>query len=291
MGGAGKKQEILGGDVSVVPEPNRDWRQRIVKWFWRTAALAVTWGLWTAGYSLLAGLYFLGALSLLSAGVHEERLKQGDNAGTAPFSRAIHAILHWPLVIVGAILFFAIILPLSAVDAIYYRITGKPRPQPVADSERDERVRQARIRRGAASYRLRAAFHRPTGFVYFMSSEPHQRDHFLGPGGLLSDLGDRVVDRDYRRHVLETRNSYNWQAFEQAPEGALLHVNGISNMRRDLPFVAIVPPYGKVQVFRPSEPYRARKRDGGAALAEAETEIGAAIEEALGPSAGEAKPC
>ena len=261
-----------GGDVSVVPEPNRDWRQRFVKWLWRAAVFAVTWGLWTAGYSLLAGLYFLGALFLLSAGVHEERMKQGEAARIGPIARAVHAVIHWPLVIAGAILIVAITLPLTALGAIYDRVTGTPRQRPVVDSERDERVRQARIRRAAASYRLRAAFDRPAGFVYFMTSEPHQRDHFLGPGGLLADLGD-VVARDYRKHVLETRNSYNWQAFEQAPEGALLHVNGVSNMRRDLPFIAVVPPYGPVRVFRLSEPYRARKRDGGAALAEAEKEI------------------
>jgi hypothetical protein len=271
-----------GGDVSVVRESARNWRRKVVKWLWRAAVFAVTWGLWTAGYSWLAGLYFLGALFLLSADVREKRLEEGNTAKIDFFARAVHAIFHWPLVVLGVILIIAITLPLSAIDAIYYRITGKPRPQPVADSERDERLRQARIRRAAASYRLREAFDRPAGFIYFMCSEPHQRDHFLGPGGLLADLGDHVVARDYRKHVLETRNSYNWQAFEQAPEGALLHVNGISNMRRDLPFAAVVPTYGPVHVFRLSEPYRARKRDGGAALAEAEAEIRKAMAAALG---------
>lgn len=280
----------LGVSDSVTPDSARSWRQRFVKWLRRAAVLIVTWGLWTAGYSLPAFLYFLGALFLLSADAHERRLKQGDSARIDIFAHAVHAVIHWPLVIVGAILFFAITLPLSVLGAIYDRITGAP-PPPASDSERDERVRQARIRRAAASYRLRAALDRPVGFVYFMSSEPHQRDHFLGPGSLLADLGNRVVVRDYRKHVLETRTSYNWQAFEQAPEGALLHVNGISNMRRDLPFVAVVPPYGTVRVFRLCEPYRARKRDGGAALSEAESEICAAIAETLGLSAGEAKPC
>lgn len=64
---------------------------------------------------------------------------------------------------------------------------------------------------------------------------------------------------------------------QQAPEGALLHVNGVSNMRRDLPFLAIVPRRGRVQSFRLSEAYRARGRDKGAALKKAETEIRAAI--------------
>lgn len=266
-----------GAGKSLKVESVRSRRRWFLKWLWRVTVLIASWGLWAAGYSLLAGFYLLGAIFVLSANTLEKRLKEGDASQIDLFARAVHAVVHWPLVFVGVLLVIAIVLPVSVIEAIYYRITGKKRPLPVAGSERDERVRQARIRRAAASYRLRDAFDRPAGFVYFMSSEPHQHNHFLGPDGLLAGLGERAVARDYRKHVLETRNSFNWQWFEQEPEGALLHVNGISNMRRDLPFIALVPPHGKVLVFCLSEPYRARKRDGGAALAKAEAEIRDAI--------------
>lgn len=265
---------------TITPEPPRPLGQQINMWLWRASWVVEAWALWTAGQQLLASLFLLASLCKLAVRVRARREKHGESARIDALARAVHFIFWWPLAVaavVGLLAAVVIFLPLGIVGAVYHVFAGKTPAQPPAESERDARVRKARIRRAAASYRLREAFGKPEGFVYFMCSEPHQRDHFLGPGGLLADLGDRVVARDYRRHVLETRTTYNWMAFEQAPEGALLHVNGVSNMRRDLPFVAIVPPHGRVQTFRLSEPYRARSRDKGAALKEAETEIRTAI--------------
>ena len=290
---SGGQQDALYSppERAITPEPVRTPGRTVVMWLWRAGSLVVVWGLWSAGYPLLAGLYLIGQLMLLSMGVRERRQKHGDTARIGLFDRAVDLIIRLPLLFIGMVLFVAGGLIFGIPAMIYDRIFGTHPLQPAPETEREARIRQARIRRAAASYRLREEFGKPDGFVYFMCSEPHQRKHFLGPDGLLTDLGDRVVARGYRQHVLEARNSYNWMAFEQAPEGALLHVNGIGNMRRDLPFIALVPPCGKVQVFRLSEPYRARKRDGGAALAEAETEIRAVIMEVLGLSATEAKSC
>lgn len=269
-----------------VPEPIRTPAQQFSMWLWRASWVAEAWALWAAGQPLLAGLYLTGKTLALMSRAHFRRLRYGDTARIDPLARMVHFLLWRPLAItataVGILASVTIAIPLSVLGSIWGRIVGTPPPQPASETEREARVRQARIRRAAASYRLREEFGKPDGFVYFMCSEPHQREHFLGPDGLLTDLGDRVVARDYRQHVLETRNSYNWMAFEQAPEGALLHVNGISNMLKDLPFFAIVPPKGQVRIFKISEPYRARRRDKGAALAEAEAEISAAIEAIFG---------
>ncbi len=281
------RQDMSGSwpESPTTPEPARTWRRQLTMWLWRAGLIVVAWALWTAGYPLLAGLCILGPLLLLSADVRERRQKHSDSARIDFLSRAVHFIVWWPLVAAGTVCAAAILAPLGILGAIYERIVGTLR-HPLPESEREARAHEARIRRAAASYRLREAFGKPEGFVYFMCSEPHQREHFLGDGGLLAALGDRVVARDYRRHVMETRTTYNWQAFELAPEGALLRLNGVSNMRRDLPFIAVVPPRGRVQIFRLSKPYRARTRDRGAALEQAEAELRVAIDAAFHAARG-----
>jgi hypothetical protein len=274
------------GAPAPTPEPIRTLTQQFNMWLWRASWIAVSWALWSAGQPLLAGLYLTGKTLVLTSRVHFRRLRHGDTAQIDPLARVVHFLLWRPLTItatvVGILASVIIVIPLSVLGAIWGRIVGAPPPQLAPETEREARVRQARIRRAAASYRLREEFCKPDGFVYFICSEPHQREHFLGPGGLLAGPGNRVVARDYRQHFLETRTSYNWMAFEQAPEGALLHVNGIGNMQKDLPFIAIVPPKGRLRVFKISPAYRARRRDKGAALAGAEAEIRAAIETAFG---------
>jgi hypothetical protein len=277
------------------PEPIRTPYQQFNLWLWRVSWIVLAWALWTAGQPLLAGLYLTGRVLVLASRAHARSLKYGDTARIDPLARTVHFLLWRPVAItatvVGTSVSVAMVVPLTILGAVYSYFTGKAPVRPGPDSDREARVHEARCRRAAASYRLREEFGRPAGFVYFMGSEPHQRKHFLESGGLLSDLGDKVVARDYREHVLETRTAYNWMEFEQAPEGALLHVNGVSNMRRDLPFIAIVPPRGRVQTFRLSEPYRARGRDKGEALKQAEAEVRAAIEATFGPAAGEAESC
>jgi len=282
------KQRKIGGyrgswpGTGTIPEQARTLRQRLATWLWRGGWVLATWAIWTAGHPLLAGLYLTGCITMLSVKVHDRRRKHGDTAQIDFFAHAVNLLVWWPLVAIGMAGIAIIFIPIGIFSAIWDRIVGTPQPKQDYDWERPQRVHKARCRRAAASYRLREAFEQPDGFVYFMCSEPHQHEHFLSEGGLIGDLGDRVVARDYRRHVLEARNTFNWMAFQQAPEGALLRVNGVSNMRRDLPFIAIVPPRGRVETFCLSEPYRARTRDKGAALKQAEVEVRAAIDAALG---------
>jgi len=254
-------------------------------WLWRARWIAIASALWTASQPLLAGLYLLASLIMLAVRTRARREKHGDSARIDVLARVVYVIVWWPLVAVATSVVTAFVVPFIIVDNIWRRLFGSPetsKPDLQTSWEREARLERAHVHRAAASYRLRELFGKPDGFVYFMCSEPHQREHFLGPGGLLANLGDNVVARDYRIHVLKARTSRNWKAFNRSPEGALLYVNSIGNMRRDLPFIAVVPPRGLVQVFRLSEPYRARMRDGGAALARAEMEVRVAIATQLG---------
>jgi len=269
----------------VTPEPPRSTGQQLTMWLWRARWIAIAWALWAASQPLLAGLYLLASLIMLAARTRARCEKHGDSARIDVLARVVYVIVWWPLVAVATSVVTAFVVPFIIVDNIWRWLSGgrdKSKLELQTSWEREARLERAHVHRAAASYRLREVFGKPDGFVYFMSSEPHQRQHFLGPGGLLANLGDSVVARDYRTHVLTARTTRNWKAFNRSPEGALLHVNGISNMRRDLPFIAVVPPRGLVQVFRLSEPYRARMREGGAALAQAETEVRVAIATQLG---------
>lgn len=278
----------------VTPEPHRTPSQQFNMWLWRAGWIVVAWALWAAGQPLLASLYLLGSMLKLAVRVRVRRRKHGDTARIDFLARAVAFIIWWPFVAVGAVGTAVVLVPLGILGAIWDRIVaalpaGKPEPQ--TSWEREARLEWARIRRSSASYRLREAFGMPGGFVYFLYSEPHQREHYLGAGGLLHGLEDRVVARDWRKTVTPAQKVTRWNLFRRTPEGALLHVNGIGNMRKDLPLIAVVPPRGLVQVFRLSEAYRARIRDKGTAVDRAEMEVRVAIDVTLGAAAGEAKPC
>lgn len=282
----------------ITPEPPRTALQQFNMWVWRASWLVVTWALWTAGQQLLAGLYLLGSVLKLTMRVHMRRQKHGDSARIDFLARAVHFIVWRPLVIggtvAGAVGTAAVIIPLTILCAIWERIAGAPKPAepwPQTGWEREQRLTRARVRRATASYRLREAFERPGGFVYFLHSEPHQRVYFLGAGGSLSGVADRVIARNWRKDVSPERKTAGDTQFRQTPEGALLHVNGIGSMQKDLPFIAVVPARGMVQIFRLGEAYRSRNRDKGAALIRAETELRAAIAVMLGSGAGGAGPC
>jgi len=270
------------------PEPTRTPRQHLAMWLWRAGWFIAAWALWTAGHPLLGGLYLLACMLMLSARAHQRRRKHGDTARIDFLARAIDFVIWWPLVAVGAAGAAAVLVPLGILGAIWDRIMGAPppgKPEPSTNWEREQRLTRARVRRAAASYRLREEFGMPGGFVYLLYSEPHQREHFLGAGGLLHGMEDQVVARDWRGDVTPARKAIGWTRFEQTPEGALLHVNGVGSMQKDLPLIAVAPVRGTVQIFRLSEAYRARRRDKGAALEKAEMDVRAAIAVVLGPGA------
>jgi hypothetical protein len=95
---------------------------------------------------------------------------------------------------------------------------------------------------------LRAAFGRPQGFVYFLWSEPLQRVPYLEQGGLLEDYADYVIERNWRRDIMEAAEGPAQDAATRAAERRLLARHGI--LRKGTPFLVVIPPSGSPRAFR-----------------------------------------
>jgi hypothetical protein len=90
---------------------------------------------------------------------------------------------------------------------------------------------------------LRAAFGQPQGFVYFLWSEPLQRVPYLEQSGLLEDYADYVVERNWRRDVMDGVEGSAGRA-----ERRLLARYDV--LRKGTPFLVVVPPSGHLRAFR-----------------------------------------
>jgi len=132
---------------------------------------------------------------------------------------------------------------------------------------------------------LRGKFGKPDGLIYFLYSEPHQYEHFLGEGGVLAAYGEQVVARNWRTCIRPAREGPGWEDFEESAEGRLLKHFEISRLRHHLPFVAVVPPSPWLKGFQMSKVYRARRRDNGRALRKLEEQIKKAVSKAFGIAA------
>ena len=121
---------------------------------------------------------------------------------------------------------------------------------------------------------LRAEFDRPEGLVYFVYSEPHQFEHFMGQAGVLDPARLVVVARDWRLDLGRKKQRPGWA---KSAEGKMLNHLVVRSLRTDLPLVVVARPWRPAQVHQLSAPYRARLRDAGAALTEAEARLTAGI--------------
>lgn len=129
---------------------------------------------------------------------------------------------------------------------------------------------------------LRRKFDKPGGLIYFLYSEPHQYEHFLGESGVLGAYRDKVVARNWRTCIRPAREGQGWEEFGESAEGRLLERFEISRLRHHLPFVVVIPPSPWLKGFQMSKAYRARRRDNGRALRELEERINKAANKALG---------
>ena len=120
--------------------------------------------------------------------------------------------------------------------------------------------------------RLRAAFDVPGGAVYFVYSEQHQFDRFLGPGGVLQAAIGGIVARNWRNDIQPGWSTRSKTPLAE-PERALLRRFRISNMRDHLPFAVVIAADDRLHAFHLSKPYRMRQRDGGAALRDEENRL------------------
>ena len=123
---------------------------------------------------------------------------------------------------------------------------------------------------------FRKAQSKPEGMIYFVYAEPHQRAHFLEKPGVLAPFQKWLVMRDWRTDLAPRR-----KGSEDTPELQLLRHYKISNLSKDLPFIAIINRNERVITFRCNEAYRARERDATAL---------AALEERIRSAAARAFP-
>lgn len=126
---------------------------------------------------------------------------------------------------------------------------------------------------------LRAEFDRPDGLIYFVYSESHQFEHFLGQAGVLDPVRSAVVARDWRLDLGREKQRPGWA---KSPEGRMLNHLMVRSLRTDLPLVVVARPWRPAQAHLLSAQYRARLRDAGEALTEAEARLTAGIRWARG---------
>ena len=132
--------------------------------------------------------------------------------------------------------------------------------------------------------RLRARFSMPEAFAYLVYAEPHQYERLLGDRGVLAAYRDRVIARDWRHDIRKRRESLGWQRFGETSEGRLLKRFEITDLREDLPFLALVVG-SAIKPISLSRSYRSRRRDQGRALRRLEGRIAKVLAKRFGATA------
>lgn len=306
----GWPMDVTRPDGETVSIPPADWTRpprRPAQWIGGIAFLGVAGLLVYAGRPVLAAayVYFLAAGPLFVDGM---AVKQAgwDSKVLPPFARARYIILGgfyrllWrvfqvPLFMIRAIwpaLKYILTYIFAAIAAVFMAFTWLYEKNIVA-----RRIMQivfwilvspivavaapfifAFDRRGRRrdSLGIRAAFDRPEGLVYFLYSEPHQYEHFLGKSDVLCGVDDRVVARDWRADVRSRIDELGWEEFKKTAEGRMLSRLGLTSMK-DLPAVVVARRGKPVKLFRFSEFYRQRRRDGGERLANEERRLRRAL--------------
>ncbi|MDH5557830.1 MAG: hypothetical protein OEZ03_10790 [Alphaproteobacteria bacterium] len=123
---------------------------------------------------------------------------------------------------------------------------------------------------------LRAAFGRPQGFVYFLWSESLQRVPYLEQGGLLEDYADHVVERNWRRDVMD-----GVEGSASRAERRLLARYDV--LRKGTPFLVVIPPSGHLRTFRLAANWIQRWGSGDHRTQTVEFGIVTALTSAFGP--------
>lgn len=116
--------------------------------------------------------------------------------------------------------------------------------------------------------------------AWFAYSEPHQRERFLGEGGVLHGMGDALIVKNWR-----TDMDGIWRRDSGTDLDAMISNRyKLSNMREDLPVVVLFHPDGRTRPVLLSRAYRQRFRDGGDLLGALEGAIRQQISEVCKPA-------
>lgn len=131
---------------------------------------------------------------------------------------------------------------------------------------------------------LRKAFGRPDGFIYFLWSEPLQRVPYLEQGGLLEPYAGHVVERNWRRDIMEAVDGAGGKAAARTAERRLLARHDI--LRKGTPFLVVVPPKGSPRAVRLAGRGFPRWWNGDPGTQTIEFSVLSAVTKAFGPRAG-----
>ena len=266
---------------SVSCDKSHDWPRTmyVLRLLWRGLLIVL----------LVCGHYGLAALSAygIALGIAsrvENRLILGETKAVGLVSRAVHALVYAvaeqlapvcaplhrllmrptggvPLFIWFILLPFTPLFILFAAGwLLYWLLRGLIAiPFLLFDWRRERSDRRDLVKASSAN-----------GIVaWFAYAEPHQREHFMGEGGVLHGLGDAVIVRDWRGELGEA-----WRT------GSLLGLDALivrqfklSNMRDDLTVIVLLQPDGRLYPIRMNRAYRQRRRDGGDLLGTMEETI------------------
>ena len=124
------------------------------------------------------------------------------------------------------------------------------------------------------------AAHAEGKLAWFAYSEPHQRERFLGEGGVLHGMGDALIVKNWRADM-----DGIWRRDSGTDLDAMIASRyKLSNMREDLPVVVLFHPDGRTRPVLLSRAYRQRFRDGGDLLGALEGAIRQQISEVCKPA-------
>jgi hypothetical protein len=127
---------------------------------------------------------------------------------------------------------------------------------------------------------LVTAAHAEGKLAWFAYSEPHQRERFLGEGGVLDGMDGSLIVRDWRRDLYTAWNGDT----EQDIDAMIVKRFGLTNMKEDLPVIVLFHPDGRTRPVLLNRAYRQRFRDGGDLLGALEGAIRQQISEVCKPA-------
>lgn len=209
-----------------------------------------------ADYPLLAGCFAILQIMIIGlpdlGGKDIERIpSKPRRVGKAVFWTifTVCRLVGWGLSSLARVLFWPILRAAALIGALFRRWS------------------QRRLAR-----RLRSDLGVSAGAVYFVYSEQHQFDRYLGPGGILHSAISGVIARNWRNDIQGGLSVRSKTPLGEA-ELTLLRRYRISNMREDLPFAVVIAADDRLHDFHLSKPYRMRRRDGGTGLRDIENRL------------------
>ncbi|MEN8198197.1 MAG: hypothetical protein ABFS30_17095, partial [Pseudomonadota bacterium] len=261
---------------------------RAMRWLWVAVLVALLVG-GHYGLAALLGYHFVLGIAKRA----ENRRILGEEQKVWPVSRAIHwtvfavaeglAHIYGPVhrlmirplgevPLIAWILLFPIIAVLAIPMLFFWLLYGLLVTLPIFlfGLLRGRKQQRNLVKAACAESKL----------AWFAYSEPHQRERFLGEGGVLHGMGDALIERDWRRDLYTAWNGDP----EKDIDAMIVKRFKLTNMKEDLPVIVLFHPDGRTRPVLLNRAYRQRFRDGGDLLAALEDALRQKIQELRQPA-------